>query len=290
MTAPVSSEISPDVVQDGLAIYCIGSGAPMLLMPGPHRFQIPGDGSARPLIEGLQALGRQVISFDPPASGHSARPAHLSMAEMHDCTNEALSVLGLSAPIDAFGHSMGGLTLLAYAIEHPARVRRLVLVGTGSGGRAYMKTAGSIANYRHPQFIPMVLRAALHTLLQRRATEALLNNFISRCSFYNKHLADLDPISLRDWLRPSQGHTDWHRIARRLDYAARLPEIAAPTLVLCGRHDPQFPPAASQELADGIQSAHLIWFEKSGHFPFIEESEAFWRTVADFLDLPHQSR
>jgi proline iminopeptidase len=289
MSAPVFSEVSPYVVHHGLAIYCIGSGEPVLLMPGPHRFQIPGDGSARLLIEGLQALGHQVISFDPPESGHSARPAQLSMAEMHDCTNEALSVLGLCAPIDAFGHSMGGLTLLAYALDHPSRVRRLVLVGTGSGGRAYMKTVGSLANYRHPQFFPMVLRAALHTLLQRRATEALLNNFISRCSFYHKPLADLDSISLRDWLRPSQGHTDWHRIARRLDYAPRLAELAAPTLLLCGRHDPQFPPAASQELADGIQNAHLIWFEKSGHFPFIEESESFWRAIANFLDSPHQS-
>ena len=56
-----------------------------------------------------------------------------------------------------------------------------------------------------------------------------------------------------------------------------------PTLVLCGRHDPQYPIACSQELAASILSAHLIVFERSGHYPFIEEGEAFWRTVDEFL-------
>jgi len=53
--------------------------------------------------------------------------------------------------------------------------------------------------------------------------------------------------------------------------------------VLCGRHDPQYPIACSQELAASILSAHLIVFERSGHYPFIEEPEAFWRTVGEFL-------
>jgi pimeloyl-ACP methyl ester carboxylesterase len=72
-------------------------------------------------------------------------------------------------------------------------------------------------------------------------------------------------------------------VARKLDYAPRLDEIEIPTLILCGRYDPQYPPACSEELGAGIRNAQVIYFEHSGHYPFIEEAEAFWQAVADFL-------
>jgi pimeloyl-ACP methyl ester carboxylesterase len=33
-----------------------------------------------------------------------------------------------------------------------------------------------------------------------------------------------------------------------------------------------------------IKNAQVIYFEHSGHYPFIEEAEVFWGTVADFLN------
>lgn len=297
----------PYTVHDGLAVYRIDSGEPILLMPAPHRFEIPADGSAAPLIDGLRGLGRQVISFDPPSSGNSTRPMRLSMSEMHECADEALDVCGVSGPVDTMGHSMGGLTVLAYALERPQRVGRLVLIGTGSGGLAYMnapgalwkppsllarwytskpaytKAPGASRSGTHPAFWRMAALAILHIVWPRLAPERMLNNFIRHHSFYDKSLAEPEEVSLRDWLRPNKGRTDWHRIARKLDYAPRLGEIKVPALVLCGRHDPVYAPACSEELAASIENARLIWFERSGHFPFIEEPEAFWEEVSRFL-------
>ena len=273
----------PYLVHDGLAVYRVGDGLPVLLMPAPHRYQIPGDGSAGSLIAGLTALGRQVISFDPPASGRSSRPMRLSMSEMHDCADEALAACGISGPVDAIGHSMAGLTLLAYAIERPRHVRRLVLIGTGTGGRAYMSAPGALWNRTHPHFGRMASLAILQMLWRRRAPEVLLNDLILRESFVDKRFAEPTPLSVCDWFRPRRGHTEWHDIAGRLDYGPRLREIDAPTLILCGRHDPQYAPACSEELATGIRGSQLAWFEHSGHFPFIEEPEALWSRVAAFL-------
>jgi hypothetical protein len=62
MGAPTIFQTVLYTIHTGLAIYCFGSVDPTFLMPGPHRFQIPGDGRARLLIAGLIALGRQAFT------------------------------------------------------------------------------------------------------------------------------------------------------------------------------------------------------------------------------------
>jgi pimeloyl-ACP methyl ester carboxylesterase len=205
-------------VHDGLAVYRFRSGEPVFLMPGPHRFQKPGDRTADALIAGLTHLGRQVITFDPPGAGQSTRAARLGMAEMHQCANEALDVCGVSGPVDALGHSMGGLAVLAYAIEQPARVKRLVLVGTGSGGPAYMQAPGALWNRSHPAFWRMALLGIVHILWPRLGPQQIMLNFIERHSFHDPSQAEPEKVTWRDWLRPKRGRTDWHRVARKLDY------------------------------------------------------------------------
>lgn len=118
-------------IHDGLAVCGFGTGEPVFFMPGPHRFQRPGLRSADALIDGLVGLGREVVTFEPPGSGRSTRPARLGMEEMIACSDEVLDGCGLRVPVDALGHSMGGFALIAYALARPSRIRRLVLVGTG---------------------------------------------------------------------------------------------------------------------------------------------------------------
>jgi pimeloyl-ACP methyl ester carboxylesterase len=273
----------PLTIRRGLAVYRIGDGEPVLLMPGPHRFQRPGLRSADALIDGLVDLGRTVVTFDPPGSGRSSRPADLGMAEMHGCAAEALDACEVSDPVDALGHSMAGLVLLAHLLEHPAQLRRVVLVGTGSGGPAYMNAPGALWNRGHPSFPAVAVLGSLHLLVRRRGSELALTNLIERRSYYDPALAQAERISPRDWLRPAQGHAHWHTIARRIDLSPRLGEVTRPVLVLCGRHDPQFPPSCSRQLAAEIPGSRIVEFPDSGHFPFIEEPGPFWREVSSFL-------
>lgn len=275
------------MVTDGLAVYVLGRGGePVLLMPGPHRFQRPGLPSADALISGLVGLDRVVVTFDPPGSGHSTRPASLGMPEMLACTAEALAAAGVEAPIDVVGHSMGGMAVLAFALQHPGRVKRLTLIGTGRGGGTYLRARGALWNRHHPGFPGLALLGSVHLALGRLGSERVLNNYIERNSFVDQTLARPTPVHAGDWLRPRAGRADWHRIARTLDYGPRLPEISASTLVLCGRHDPQFPLPCSLELATAIPEARLVVFDRSGHYPFIEEPDTFWATVARFLAPP----
>lgn len=103
-------------------------------MPYPHAATIVGDRTLTVLVEGLEALGRRVITFDPPGAGRSSRSMRLDMPEMIECSEEALAHCGLEdEPLDVMGHSQGGFVALEFAIERLDRVRRLVLVGAGAG-------------------------------------------------------------------------------------------------------------------------------------------------------------
>jgi len=131
----------------------------------------------------------------------------------------------------------------------------------------------------------MALLGVLQQAWPARGPERVLNNLIQQESFVDRTLADHRQVGLRDWFRAREGWAGWHWQARRLDYSERLAEITVPCLILilCGRHDPQFPLACSEQLARGIRGAQLVILERSGHSPFIEEPAAFWAAAGHFL-------
>jgi pimeloyl-ACP methyl ester carboxylesterase len=273
----------PSVVHDGLAVYAFGSGEPVLLMPYPHAASVVGGPTLTALAEGLRTLDRKVITFDPPGAGHSTRHMRLDMPEMLWCAEEAISACGVSGPTDVIGHSQGSFVSLALAIERPGRVRRLVLVGAGAGGPSWMRAPGAIWNRSHPDYWRFGLLSSLYWVTHRLAAQKLMYNLIFGDSYVDRARFVPERISLLDWVRPAHPRTRWALVARRLDYAPRLGEVRAPTLLLVGRYDPQMPPACSEKLARNIPDARLVVFEKSGHYPFIEEPEAFWASVRNFF-------
>ena len=63
----------------------------------------------------------------------------------------------------------------------------------------------------------------------------------------------------------------------------RLGDVTQPVLVLAGRHDRTCSVEAAQAIAEGARQGHLVVFESSGHMTFVEQNEAYVRTVRDFL-------
>jgi proline iminopeptidase len=64
----------------------------------------------------------------------------------------------------------------------------------------------------------------------------------------------------------------------------RLGDVAAPVLVLAGRHDRTCVVEAAETMAAKIPGAELRIFEESGHMTFVEEPERYLDAVAAFLD------
>ena len=64
----------------------------------------------------------------------------------------------------------------------------------------------------------------------------------------------------------------------------RVTSRDVPTLILVGRHDRNHGLSASRDLASLLPGARLHVFDRSAHFPDIEEPEEYASVVHAFLD------
>jgi pimeloyl-ACP methyl ester carboxylesterase len=218
-------------------------------------------------------MGRKVISFDVPGAFRSTREPVGDMEEMVRCADEALERVAIDGPVDVIGHSMGGLVALAYAVERPQRVRKLVLVGAMSGFPAVVRWGlpGSSMHVWEADFWRLIvwgIRIKLgfgNVMLHKR-----LQNLMERACYHDKtHFVPLKLDTERDSERgiPIR-ELLWGKImAGGLSYADRLRQVRAPTLVLVGRHDPEAPLPCAEVMAGGIAGATLVVLERSGHSP-----------------------
>lgn len=65
-----------------------------------------------------------------------------------------------------------------------------------------------------------------------------------------------------------------------------LDRVAAPVLVVAGKHDGAARPEGLRELARRLPEARYVEYERSGHFVYLDEPERFARELAEFLAPP----
>jgi proline iminopeptidase len=72
---------------------------------------------------------------------------------------------------------------------------------------------------------------------------------------------------------------------RGFDPRPRLAALAAPSLVCVGRYDRVATPRVAWELKKALppESSRLVIFERSGHRPWVEETERYFDVVGAFL-------
>jgi pimeloyl-ACP methyl ester carboxylesterase len=180
--------VEPLSVQEGLAVYAVGSGEPALLFPYPHA-QTTTPMAQEPLAARLVEMGRTVVTFDVPGAYRSTRKPVGDMDELIRCADETLDRAGIDGPFDVVGHSMGGLSALAYAVERPERTRRLVLVGAMSGFPAVARWGlpGSSMRAWQPDYWRLIAWGIRIKLgFGNLALHKKLQNLMERACYYDK--------------------------------------------------------------------------------------------------------
>jgi proline iminopeptidase len=236
----------------------------------------------------LDPLGEnaQLIYFDHRGNGRSAPPRDWSGLDHRGWIEDADALrarLGYEK-IFLFGHSYGGFLALEYALRYAERLHGLVLCNTAP---AFDYPEVAIANAEN-RGTPGALDALGHVLAQRAPNDEAAGQWwrqIFPLYFHRPEAAVLEGVADRIRYR----HEAWNRSIFELmpgfNVVDRLSQIHVPALVLAGRDDWIMPVREGAErLHAGLPNSQLVIFEQSGHFPWIEEPEAFLTTVRQWMN------
>jgi len=255
-----------------------GDGIPCLVMHGglgmDHTYLQP---TLDPLGDCLR-----LVYYDHRGNGRSARhsKSDLSLGQWIADADALRSHLGVER-IAVLGHSFGGCIGLEYALGSPSRVSHLILVDTAPALNYWGEVDVNIAE-RDPS-------EAARTAWQSPPTDdAGMGRWLADVGELCVH-PQSDPAFLANLMsRTIFDHVAWARSVEvfNQDYnvTARLGEISVPTLILVGRKDFVCPPSQAAIIQDGIVDSEMAVFEGSGHFPFVEEPDAFFSTVRAWLE------
>ena len=276
----------PTIITDDLAVYIVGEGEPILIIPYPHA------GTNEPMAQSdfsevFIELGRKVITFDVPGAYASTREPKVDMNEMLECALDALEVAGVEGKIDVAGHSMGGLVALAFALEYPERVDQLLLINTLSGFDASLKWGmpGSAWTWRQKEYWQLMYWGIrLQNGRGNFAMHKRIMYLMAEASYVDKSYVPPLEIDAADKDKLTPVRFKWSKALWNINYAEQIDIVKVSTLITAGRYDVQTPIECAQELNEGIPNNKLVVFENSGHSPFVEEKDKFLDVVGAFLD------
>tara|TARA_R110002072_G_scaffold1286_1_gene10422 strand:+ start:1714 stop:2574 length:861 start_codon:yes stop_codon:yes gene_type:complete len=219
------------------------------------------------------AKHRRVVAPDMLGFGYSERPDD-QIYNRERWVKHAIGVMDELEleQVDLVGNSFGGGLALALAIEHPKRIRRLVLMG--SAGVRFPITEGldevwgyeaSLENMRRLMGVFAFNKALLTDELAEMRYQASIR------PGFQESFSAMFPAPRQRWVD---------------SLASREEDIQAlshETLILHGREDEVIPLDASYRLAELIDRAQLHVFGRCGHWTQIEHADRFARLVNDFL-------
>jgi len=215
----------------------------------------------------------QVIVLDLPGFGESEKPqGQFSIDYLSRFFNHFLYSLDVERAA-VVGHSLGADVAARFAIDHPDRVRALVLVA-GFG----------------PPTLPVRLGVAASSFIDQlllRTNEQRSRRFVGSL-FRDKQLVTDELV--REFLNEAelQGTTNPRpQFWSLLNYSFRHSELAritAPTLLVHGARDELIPAAHSMRASAFIKGSELQILPNCGHWIQREDPDTFNQMVSTFLE------
>lgn len=262
---------------DGAQLYwdARGSQSPPILMM--HGLGLDHT-CLRPWHDPLAASAR-VVYYDHRGNGRSTRGDrsvdharwHADAAALLDHLEEPRAII--------YGHSYGAWLALGFALRYPERVSGLILCGA-SPAFDYVPEVIAEAQRRDPRAAEVMV-TGLATPIETDAEFGELWHKILPLYFHGAPRPDV----LANTIYGAAAFARGIELLAGFTVEDRLHTITCPILVLEGTHDYITPPSQARRIVDRAPHARMIEFPNSGHFPFVEEQDAYLQAIADWRAL-----
>jgi pimeloyl-ACP methyl ester carboxylesterase len=228
---------------------------------------------SEPFTDRLAARFR-VLRVDNRGAGRSSKPdGPYSMAGLAEDALACLDAVG-ALHASVVGFSMGGMIAQELAIDHGARVDRLVLLSTHEGGARVVPPSDET-------MAAMAGRGRDARLVVRRRLAAIAAPGWAEAN--GDLVEEIVRIALEAPM-PMQAFLAQANAVMQGDRSARVPRIEQPTLVVHGTHDPLVPVDNGRRLARAIPGAGLRELAGVGHLPMWEAGSALAELVETFVE------
>jgi pimeloyl-ACP methyl ester carboxylesterase len=172
-----------------------------------------------------------------------------------------------TGPVVLVGHSMGGMTVMQLAADHPEmfgdRVVGVVLVSTSS-------RLPLVASPAFRRLVPVARGIAPAVDWGRGFNSySVVRRWGLGPNAQERHVDMTNEMILQ---APTRVLTDFHPMFAELDVRHALETLSqVPAVVIAGTHDAITPLSHSRRIAAGIQGSSLVILEDTGHMPMFEE-------------------
>ncbi len=215
------------------------------------------------------------ISMDLRGHGYSAHPRSSKSYEIENLVADIVSVLDEEKVenIILIGHSYGAVVATHFAIEHPERLDKLIIIS---------------GTYSSPHY------------LRHRPVKKIVNRIINFAAFFS-------PKSRSNWhSKYPQGkvHKDYEFVGLirtifynswgsylltskqniNLDIKHKLSKIKTPTLVIVGAKDSVFPHAISHQMHQEIANSKFEVIEEANHVVILNHPDETVNLIHKFLN------
>jgi pimeloyl-ACP methyl ester carboxylesterase len=269
-------------VEDGRLYYDVsGKGPSLVLIHGAWashewwRWQVPELSKVY-----------QVLSLDVRGHGHSSP------------LKAAYSVDGFTRDLESFlqkveidqavlvGWSMGGIISMEYCLNHPSKVRALILIATRGHRNPQMK--------RRIMF--QYLQARLSLLMDftsPRKYDRAAEGFPGEQERVKREVANMlsptTPREVFDWVmdditnKPRENYFEVAKSIWNWEAGEELKRINVPTLIMVGEKDSRTPPRFSHLLHAEIPNSRLVIVKEAGHCLALERPQVVNAETIKFL-------
>jgi pimeloyl-ACP methyl ester carboxylesterase len=179
----------------------------------------------------------------------------------------------ITQPMVLVGASMGGAAAIDFTLTYPQSVDQLILIDS-----AGLSNGPIIGKFLVPPFDYWAAEFLRRPQVRKN---------ISRTAYYDKNLNSVDAqlcaalhLSMPGW---HQALISFTKSGGYGSFRHRLGQIEQPTLILWGENDRILGTQDAGKFERAIFNSKLIWIERCGHVPHLEQPQITARHILEFI-------